>query len=253
MSGQRPLPRILSGQHEPIFSVLPGNVLQNLHHPNSENAVLWNRIYPLVLRGLSLRSLLRIRPLWGVEPDGVEAGSLSAYFWGYSPAGENAPGLVPALAAVDGPGPRTEVDLILIGPKDLVLVEAKHTAHFGRCGRFGRGRCPELQLEGAEGSCRYWQDGPTCFDRLLDWQGPPDLDPHPQCNRHYQLGRTLLLAEAMGTHLGLRPHLWLIVPARRWQALEKDWLDFVDSIKDDQLWRRLRVISWEGLAQTAPP
>jgi hypothetical protein len=42
-----------------------------------------------------------------------------------------------------------------------------------------------------------------------------------------------------------------VVPQRRWKALEKDWLDFVESVSDEDAWRRMRVISWEGLAQIA--
>jgi hypothetical protein len=166
----RPLPRILAGQDEPIFDVLPGNVLENLHRPASENAVVWNRIYPLVLNGLDLDSLMRVTPLWGVGGATPFRGELEAFFWGYSIKGKPAPGLDRALGLVDGRGPRTEIDLILAGPEDLVLVEAKHTAHLGRCGRYGKGRCPEIQQPTDEDACRYWAVDEARFDRVRDWR-----------------------------------------------------------------------------------
>jgi hypothetical protein len=47
--------------------------------------------------------------------------------------------------------------------------------------------------------------------------------------------------------LQLQYHLWLIIPKGRWRSFERDWLDFSNRLKDDELWRRLRVIAWEDV------
>jgi hypothetical protein len=43
--------------------------------------------------------------------------------------------------------------------------------------------------------------------------------------------------------------LWLLSSLRRWPALKDDWEDFAGRIRDDELWRRSRVIAWEAIAR----
>jgi hypothetical protein len=59
----------------------------------------------------------------------------------------------------------------------------------------------------------------------------------------------LLVGTSLATRLRLQLHLWLIVPRGRWRSFEKDWLDFSDRVRDDKLWRRLRVIAWEDVRE----
>ncbi len=246
-----PLPRsILAGQEEALFRVLPQTVIDNLRRPASENALVWNLLYPLARPTLSLRRLLDLRPLWGSAHAAESDDDLTPYFWGYAISGERLVGLDEALDQVDGPGRRTEVDVFLVGARTLVLVEAKHLAAPGRCGRFMQGRCPEVHRvpDSTAGGCRYWEPGAGEFTAALEF-GPrptPDSAP-PPCATHYQLGRTLLLARALGVRLGLRPQVWLIVPRRRWTALERAWLDFADRLRDPEDWRGLRALAWEDV------
>src|SRR4030042_670315 len=109
-----PTPRsILAGQDEGIFRVLPQTVIDNLRRPASENALVWNLLYPQARPTLSLRSLLSLRPLWGSalaeEPDE----SLTPYFWGYTISGERLDTLDDALDSGGGPGEQTEEDCFL--------------------------------------------------------------------------------------------------------------------------------------------
>jgi hypothetical protein len=244
--------RILFGSEEPIFNILPERVLANLRTPTSENALLWNLIYPLAQPKISLSKLLRPRPLWGTsilpETDDEE---LVPYFWGYSIDGDRLRLLDEILEEVDGPGLKTEVDLFLLGERNLVVVEAKHVAGLGRCSRFVNHRCPEIHLQTDElaDECRYWDVKPSYFASHLDF-GPrptPEEQIPPPCYHHYQLARILLVGHSLSTRLNLQFHLWLIVPRERWRSFERGWLDFSERVRDDGLWRRLRVMAWENV------
>jgi hypothetical protein len=154
------------------------------------------------------------------------------------------------LRKIDGKGPFTEVDLFLRGEHILIAVEAKHFGGLGRCARFGCERCPEVHENGENDPCRYWEVGEQKFQNLIDFGDRPTLeDPSPPCNQHYQLARTMLVGHALAKELRLNFGLWLLVTRTRWRSSEKDWLDFVKRIRDDELWRRMRVIAWEDLRQ----
>jgi hypothetical protein len=249
--------RILVGRHEPIFATLPQAVRANLLHRASENALVWNLVYPLAVSGLSLHALLGLRPLWGTaqldEPEDV----LQAFFWGYGIQGERLPGLDDVLSALDGPGPHTEVDLFLLGESTLVLAEAKHTGGLGRCARFASRRCPQAagHDEGLS-PCRYWDAPQSMFRQILEFPTPPFApDVPPPCSVHYQLARTLLVGMALSERLERRLHVWLLTPRQRWQVLERTWVQFTEYLREDALWRRLRVLAWEDVRkiQRLPP
>lgn len=246
-SGQ-PLPGILHGTGEPIFEVLPQNVLANLRSPRSENARLWNLIYPLSQPTLNLRALMAIPPLWGTTPFETGDDELTPYYWGYSREGELLPGLRQAVLAVDGGWPGTEMDLVLVGKSNLIVVEAKVTSRPGHCARYLSSSCPEILR--SDGYCRYWSKDGVRFDSLLDFESKPDENTtsEPACSRHYQLGRTLLLANWLSECTGLTPHLWLLTPEGHWRSLRRGWLDFANRVDDSGLWRRLRVLAWERVA-----
>jgi hypothetical protein len=242
--------KILFGEDEPIFSELPSNVLANLRHRGSENAVLWNLMYPLAKPRISLKSLLTLQPLWGTVNLEVVEDLLEPYFWGYSISGARLAGLDDMLGRIDGKGPRTEVDLFLLGENNLILVEAKHLGSLGRCSRYAKERCPEIHKEGGLNvePCRYWEPGDQAFDRLLDFGGKPfPGDPSPPCNQHYQLARTLLIGDVLAKEHQLDLSLWMLVAKNRWRSTERTWLDFTDRVGEDELWRRMRVIAWEEL------
>jgi hypothetical protein len=219
-------------------------VLADLRTPDSESALIWNLVYPRAQPRIGLRSLLGLTPLWGSIVQ-VEEDPLEPFYWGYSLGGERLTGLDSALDRLDGPGQQTEVDLFLVGERNLIAVEAKRTGGPGKCDRFMAGRCPEVQLRDAPG-CRYWEDPESRFSTHLELglRPTPGSDP-PPCNTHYQLARTLLVVAALAAALGRQPHLWLWVPERRWPGLELEWLDFSERVIDPELWRRLRVMAWE--------
>jgi len=246
----KPSSKILYGDNELIFSKLPASVLGNFERPRSENALLWNTIYPLAQPSLSLRKLLGIPPLWGTVELELGEDQLIPYFWGYNVLGEKFSPLDHILRKIDGKGPFTEVDLFLRGEHILIAVEAKHFGGLGRCARFGCERCPEVHENGENDPCRYWEVGEQKFQNLIDFGDRPTLeDPSPPCNQHYQLARTMLVGHALAKELRLNFGLWLLVTRTRWRSSEKDWLDFVKRIRDDELWRRMRVIAWEDLRQ----
>jgi len=243
---------ILSGDNERIFAALPQRVIDNLRHPTSENALVWNQLYPLAQPRLALRSLLSLRPLWGTAPSGVEEDALEPCFWGYNLSGERLGGLDEVLVQVDGPRPQTEVDLFLLGARHLILVEAKHMGGLGRCKRYASGRCPEIHAEeGVERqTCRYWEAGEGEFEAELEFGGRPTPDTaSPMCDRHYQLSRTLLAGRGLERRKGLALHLWLITPRAQWANLERDWMDFTERVRHADLWRRMRVLAWEDVAR----
>ncbi|KPK88484.1 MAG: hypothetical protein AMJ88_18950 [Anaerolineae bacterium SM23_ 63] len=250
----RPSPRrILFGSDEPIFNALPERVLGNLRSPTSENALLWNLIYPLAQPKISLLNLLRKRPIWGTSslPETGDE-ELIPYFWGYSIDGDRLRLLDVVLEDVDGPGLKTEVDLLLLGEQNLVVVEAKHVGGLGRCARFMNRRCPEihLQADGHVDGCRYWEDDFAYFGSHLDFGPRPEPgEQSPPCHHHYQLARTLLVGYSLSMRLELQLHLWLIVPRNRWRSFERSWQDFTERVRDDDLWRRLRVIAWEDVRE----
>lgn len=244
--------RILFGSDESIFAALPERVLANLRHPTSENALVWNLLYPLAQPTLKLNDFLNLRPQWGTSALIEVDDAMTPYFWGYNIEGERLSLLDETLHYIDGPGQQTEVDVFLVGRRNLILVEAKHMSGLGRCSRYGQQRCPEIHFLGSEqgDDCRYWREGEANFQVHVDF-GPrpaPEENP-PPCNRHYQLGRTLLVGNALGERLERTFHLWLIIPHARWRSVESDWLDFVDRVRDDKLWRRLRVLAWENVKQ----
>lgn len=248
MSARRLPGRVLHGEDEPIFGVLPESVLDNLRRPNSENALVWNLLYPAARPALSLAALHALPRLWGSAVEPADEDRLTPYFWGHAVRSERLDGLDEALAAVDGPGPRTQVDVFLSGARNLVALEAKHRGAPGRCGRYGRGRCPEVHDPERQEACRYWQLPQARFAALLDFGPRPAPDaPPPGCNTHYQLARTLLVVCALAARTGRRAHLWVALPERRWRAFEREWLDFAERVRDEALWRGLRVLSWESL------
>lgn len=247
-----PHKRILHGEDEAIFSKLPATVLANLHHPRSENALVWNLLYPRLWPSISLNRLLSLRPLWGTA--GLRAGedALVPYFWGIRPDGERLAGLNDVLDDVDGPGPQTEVDLFLRGASQLVAVEAKRSSGFGRCHRYAAGRCPEVHgRPDGEPGCRYWEHPVSRFEAdLMLGERPTPSDSPPPCHRHYQLARTLRVGLELARRQGLGFHLWLLTPRRHWtRQLKSDWMDLTERVRDDGLWRRLRVLSWEVIEQ----
>jgi hypothetical protein len=255
----RPEPvRILHGSHEQIFDVLPEGVRANLRQPLSENALLWNVLYPIVQAPVKLKSLFELRPIWGTPALNLQYEERAvAFFWGYSVEGERLPELDEALSVVDGAGPKTEIDLFLLSQSHLIVIEVKHTSGLGRCSRYAHTRCPEIHRAGIEHeeSCRYWEDGPAMFSSEIDFGVKPTLgSSSPPCNRHYQMARTLVVGKELAERLNRCLHLWLVLPSKRWMQVEPTWLDFVERVRSDDLWRRMRVLSWEsvkGLASNA--
>jgi hypothetical protein len=242
--------RILHGLQEPIFDVLPESVLANFQTPHSENALVWNLIYPLARPTISFQQLMQLRPLWGVVAQPGFEDAIYPYFWGYDVKGDRLPKLDEVLENIDGEGPRTEVDLFLLGQRTLIVAEAKHLSALGHCSRYAARRCPEIHSDSnlQEQTCRYWELPQASFSRELDFgeRPQPDGDP-PPCNRHYQLARTLLVGRALSEALERELYLWMLIPEKRWSSVERSWLDFSERVMDDGLWRRMRVLAWEAL------
>jgi len=235
---------------EPIFDVLPETVLVNFHTPRSENALVWNLLYLLAQPTISFRKLIKIRPLWGgvVHPEVDDA--LRPYFWGFDVRGKRLPGLDGVLERVDGEGPRTEVDLFLLGKANLIVIEAKHLSAPGRCSRYAAGRCPEIHSDpsASETTCRYWELPQAAFSAELDLgERPRSGQDAPSCERHYQLARTLLVGRELSRRLDRELSIWMMIPRKHWRSLEKTWLDFTERVRDDVLWRRMRVVAWEDV------
>ncbi|OGO19483.1 MAG: hypothetical protein A2Z14_12230 [Chloroflexi bacterium RBG_16_48_8] len=244
--------KILFGDHEPIFSKLPSNVSANLRYRGSENALLWNMIYPMAQPTLPMKSLLAVSPQWGTVKLDLEDDRLEPYFWGYSISGERLPGLDRILERIDGTGPKTEVDLFLFGKANLIVVEAKHLSQLGRCSRYSKKRCPEIHGETIPERlpCRYWESGEHEFRRLLDFgDRPRQGNPSPPCNQHYQLARTTLVGDTLAKEYQLDFSLWLLIAKTKWRSIERTWLDFTGRIRQDDLWRRMRVIAWEDIGR----
>ncbi len=127
------------------------------------------------------------------------------------------------------------------------MVEAKRGSRLGRCSRYGRKSCPAVhQVEPVLRECRYWDEPAAVFADELDLP-EPTAESNPICNQHYQLARTLMVGRYLSRQLDLSLHLWLLVPQRGWRRLQADWLDFTDRLLDSDLWRRMRVLSWEAL------
>lgn len=242
--------KIMHGEGEQIFKVLPERVLSNLRYSGSENALVWNLVYPLATQGLSLTSILDLEPLWGTPSLNLADDDLIPYFWGYSVEGKQLTGLDHVLDVIDGPGLQTEVDLFLVGRKNIILVEAKHLSTLGSCARFSNERCPEVHPQRFDEAraCRYWERGEQNFSAQLTFgKRPAPGGKTIPCNRHYQLARTLLVGQSLAARLNLDLHLWLLLPRSRWRALQKAWMDFCDNVKDETTWRRLRVLAWEDI------
>ena len=249
-----PLPRaILAGEQEGAFDRLPETVIANLRRPHSENALLWNTFYPQPGGSIRLEALLAIKPLWGTRLDAPSEEPREPYFWGFNAGGQALPGLEQTLDEVDGPGPRTEIDLLLLGASSLTVVEAKNLSTLGRCGRHQRRVCPEVNLSADRWleQCRYWEVPAARFDQLLDLgPRPAPGTPVPPCARHYQLARTLLVGDALARRQARRLHILVLLPRARWRAIERTWLDFAERVRDPDLWRRLHVLAWEDLQST---
>lgn len=242
--------RLLAGSSEPIFTVLPERVLANLRRQGSENALVWNMVYPRARPTLLLREWLAVPPLWGTAKLEAAEDVLTPFFWGYSVDGRRLEGLDECLDRLDGPGQQTEVDLFLLGASTLVLVEAKHLTAAGRCKRHASHRCPEVHPEGVGTGepCRYWDVPGIRFSGALDFgPRPAPGGKTPPCARHYQMGRTLMLGLLLAERLSRVLNLWLMMPRQRWRGLQTTWLDFADRVRDPQLWRRLRVLAWEDI------
>lgn len=276
---KRKLPGVLYGAREPIMHSLPQRVLHDLGRSDTESAQLWNRIYARATPRVEMGDLLALPQLWGPALDPVQD-SLEPYYWGFNLAGQRLSQLDEALIEQDGePAPMTEVDLFLLGSSELVLVEAKANSGLGRCGRYAHGRCPEIHSEveadhevdsgalsmlpgrapqgqpisegrrGPSVECRYWEVKPARFDQWLEFGARPTWSSAaPPCDRHYQLARTLVLGMNLAKRLERRLHLWLLLPDRRWPRLQPTWLDFADRVRSPEVWRRMRVISWEALS-----
>lgn len=244
----QPLPGILHGPREPIFEVLPQNVLANLRSTNSENARLWNLIYPLARPTLSFARLMQLEPLWGTFGAGASDDDLKPFFWGHAVDGAYLAALREAVVEVDGGWPGTEVDLALVGQRNLVVVEAKVTSRPGRCARYAAGSCPEIHS--GDRDCRYWMESGAKFEAELELGPRPLLGQEqvPACHRHYQLARTLLIGARLAEAMGLVLHLWLLTPRRHWRGLKSGWTDFAGRVRDPEQWRRLRVLAWEDLS-----
>lgn len=242
--------RVLEGIGEPIFDVLPQRVLDNLRRSASENALVWNLIYPLARPRISLAALLALRPLWGTPSIAQKEDALDPHFWGYAISGRRLPGLDRVLQRIDGAGPQTEVDVFLVGEHNVVLVEAKNRSGMGRCARYQKGRCPETGEDGdrKQKSCRYWEIPGARFSDLMEMGlRPIHGGEPPPCSVHYQLARTLLVGMELAAEMDKLLHLWMIVPHTRWRNLQPAWQDFCDRLRDDILWRRLRVLAWEDV------
>lgn len=221
--------------------------MDDMKRSDTESALVWNSIYPRAQPTLSLADLLRLRPLWGSSVDPI-SDDLVPYYWGFNQNGARLPQLDEVLDTIDGPGPKTEVDLFLLGERELVLVEAKHMSGLGKCGRYGSERCPEIHLDPSAAGCQYWTSDESMFSSMVDFGLKPDRDdPPPPCNRHYQLGRTVLVGNALAAQLDRRLYLWLILPRSRWRANMRDWIDFSERVIDNQFWKRLRVLAWEDI------
>lgn len=238
---------ITSGEREPIFSHLSEEIVRNMRQPGSESSAIWNAFYPFAHAGVESRAWHGVPRLWGTPAVDPGDDRLTPYFWGLDVEGRPMDGLAAAIGAIAGRDDRLEVDLILRGQRGIVVVEAKADAEPGRCGRYLGGRCPEVHQVGE--ACRYWEPGAAGFWPRLDFGPRPaaDLADAPPCSHHYQLGRTLLLAEHLGGALGLVPYLCLLIPRRRWPSIRSTWLDFAERVREEDAWRRLRVMAWEDL------
>ena len=231
---------------ERIFRVLPEGVKSNFHHPHSENALLWNTLYPRSTPGISGEWLDSLQRLWGGKLGSL--GSHQPFFWGFSIEGDRLPYLDQALEDLDGAGPKTEVDLWLMSETLLVAVEVKHGSGFGRCSRYQSERCPEIHSPLDEVDCRYWEQGQLLFSTAVNFgERPSQGSPSPPCNRHYQLGRMFLLGQRIAELSARNLALMAVVPQRGWSRVERHWIDFMERVRDDGVWRRSVVLSWETL------
>jgi hypothetical protein len=242
--------RLWAGSGEALFNVLPQTILANFHSTRSENALLWNLIYPRAQPSLSLKALLELDALWGTQSLAFEGDDqLIPYYWGYSLDGSSLEKLEEVLGAIDGPGPKTEIDLLLLGDRYLFAVEGKHTSGFGRCARYQSHRCPEVhRTESDEQVCRYWEPGVARFSEVLEFgdRPTPGSEKVP-CNIHYQLGRTYLIGRELAKKLDRDFALWVFLPKKRWRATELGWIDFVERVRDDKAWNWMRVLAWEQI------
>lgn len=253
MSGTGTDPRpflsgILHGHEERILQVLPERVMSNLRTPSSENALVWNLLYPLARPTLSYKQFMELKPLWGTPALDAEEDELTPYFWGFDLAGHPHPEISHSVLKVDGQGLGTEIDVVLVGEQNLIGIEAKRIGGFGRCSRYHSGRCPEIHRSREGGPCRYWEVEASRFEAILEVGGRPSPDSiRPACERHYQLCRTLLVLIHTAESLNLKPSIWTLLPERGWRAARRQWLDFMGRVRDEEIWRRSRALSWESV------
>ena len=237
---------ILSGEREPVFAYLPEEVQRNMQRRDSESVLVWGAFYPFAYSGISFKDWTAIRPLWGSPIPSETDDRLLPYFWGLRVDATPLEGLAEAALAIAGREDRLEVDLYLKGERNLVAIEAKVEGEPGLCGRYQAGRCPEVH--GGDAPCRYWEGG-VPFSASMDFGSRPlrGSEERPPCALHYQMARTLLMAERLGRASGRAAHVCLLVPRRRWPAMRGPWQDFAERVRDDGNWGRLRVVAWEDL------
>ncbi len=107
---------------------------------------------------------------------------------------------------------------------------------------------PSTPANDSANPCRYWEANPSRFSRWLEFGPRPGSESAaPPCDRHYQLARTLLVGQQLAAQLDRTLHIWLLIPQHRWSQLQPRWLDFVERIRSPELWRRMRVLSWEAI------
>ena len=222
--------------------------------PDSESALLWNLIYQRAQPTLAAEELLSLPPLWGSRVDPI-FDDLLPYYWGFSQMGARMPRLDHVLDMVDGPGPKTEVDLFLLGESGACAYRGKaHGRMWGGAVGTAQENVPRFTMNPrrlvADIGHRRNRCFPTCS---ISGSSPSEMIRHRCANRHYQLGRTALVGSELAKELNRRLHLWLILPRSRWRYLRRDWIDFSDRIGNDSLWRRLRVLAWEDVISLAKP
>lgn len=244
---------------EPFFPKRTKKKLQSAH---GEDVRTWNTIYGRWALRSRLADLGLVQSLDGAPPATI-SGAIAPYFWGFHPGGGRLGGLDETLAAMEnyrdgrGEGQKTEFDVLLVGREDLVCIEAKNEAEFGRCSRYDGKECPELHLTGRKRDyCQYWHaDRPASIPDLLTFGDRPTAAPdaaEPLCARHYQLMRNLVVGQALADRLCLRLHAWAVIQAGSWNHCGGRWSEFKASVRNLELHARLRIVTWEALEARNP-
>lgn len=283
----RKLSGVQAGRVEPIFASLPQRILHDLGQRYSESALLWNRIYVRATPRIAMRQLLTLKPLWGSLQPAIEDRLEPYYWGfnlaGQRLAGlDQALEVVDG----PGPATEVDLfllgdsQLVLVEakansglgrcaryaasrcPEIHLTDEAQQidrpstTANLAQRTDRPKTTANDAQRIDQPGTaaseppdpCRYWEANPSRFSRWLEFGSRPGPESTvPSCDRHYQLARTLLVGQQLASQLDRTLHLWLLIPRRRWSQLQPSWLDFVDRIRSPELWRRMRVLSWEAI------